>query len=234
MTSMGEATRTDLTSYDMSAFADDRVDALPSGSNVLVSGPSFVGKDDVVLETLTQQVHDDQPAVIVTANRSADQILEKVDALTDHVDSSDFYVVDCSGTSGRGAFEETASVKYVNSPNDLTGVGIGIVKCISDIGDTVRNGLGVGVLSLSTLLKYASEDRVFNFAHVMTGRISAAGYFCLWTLDTSSHDEQTVQTIRSQFDYVAELRETDSGPREMRVLGGDDDWRTWEPIGGVQ
>jgi hypothetical protein len=230
MTSMGTATRTELQNYDVSSFADDRIEELPAGTNLLVAGPSMMGKDDIVLRALAERDTDDQPAVVVTSNKNAAQLLKKLEAFDEPLRQQDCYVVDCSGTSGRGTFQETTSVKYVNSPNDLTGVGIAMVKCISDIGEDVRNGLGIGVLSLSTLLQYASENRVFNFAHVMTGRISTAGYLCLWTLDTSSHDDQTIQTIRSQFDYVAEVREDETGSREMRVLGGDPDWRTWEPL----
>lgn len=227
---MGQATRTDLTAYDMSSFPDDRVDELPSGSNLLIAGPSLMGKDDIVVETLTRRPRDDQPAVFVTSDQNAKQLLADVEAVTDSEVLEHVYIVDCSGTSGRGSFDETTTVKYVNSPSDLTGVGIAIVKCISEIGDAVVNGVGIGVLSLSTLLQYANESRVFNFAHVMTGRIAAAGYLCLWTLDTSSHDKQTIETIRSQFDYVAEVREIDTGAREMRVLGGPSEWRTWEAL----
>lgn len=232
MTSMGTATRTELQHYDASSFADDRIEELPAGTNLLVAGPSMMGKADIVLRTLVDRATDDQPALFVTSNKNASQLLQRIEAIDEPPREQDCYVVDCSGTSGRGAFQETTAVKYVNSPNDLTGVGIAMVKCISDIGDDVRNGLGIGVLSLSTLLQYASKDRVFNFAHVMTGRISSAGYLCLWTLDTSSHDEQTIQTIRSQFDYVAEVREDETGAREMRILGGDPDWRTWAALEG--
>lgn len=230
MTSMGQAIRTDLTSYDMSSFPDDRVEEVPAGSNFLVSGPSLMGKDEVVIETLTRQPPESLPAVYVTSDQNATQLLADVEAVAGQSVLDDVYVVDCSGTSGRGSFDESTTVKYVNSPSDLTGIGIAMVKCISDVGEGVEDGLGVGVLSLSTLLQYASESRVFNFAHVMTGRVAAAGYLCLWTLDTSSHDEKTVQTIRSQFDYVAEVQEDETGAREIRVLGGPNDWRTWEPL----
>lgn len=230
MTSMGHATRSDLTVYDVSSLPDDRIEEIPAGSNLLVAGPSMMGKAELALSALPTQRRDDGRSVIVTSDRNAEQLHTKLSSLDNPVDAEEIYVVDCSGTSGRGSFEETANVKYVNSPNDLTGIGMGLAKCTNEIGADAGNGLGIGVLSLSTLLQYASEDRVFNFAHVMTGRVNAAGYLGLWTLDTSSHDDQTINTIRGQFDYVAELREVDSGEREMRILGGEDDWRTWEPL----
>lgn len=230
MTSMGQAARTEVVSYDVSALTNGRVDELPAGSNLLISGPAMVGKDTLTLRSLAQRQRDDQHTVIVTSDKNAERVIQQIESLDIAVDPADFYVVDCSGTSGRGTFEETANVKYVNSPGDLTGIGIGIAKCTSEIGNDAENGLGMGVISLSTLLQYSTANRVFNFAHVMTGRINAAGYLGLWTLDSGSHDPQTANTIKAQFDYIFELRERDDGQRELRILGGPDDWRTWEPL----
>lgn len=224
---MGQTARSAVTMYDLSSL-DERVDAIPAGSNLLIAGPSMTGKNDLALAALAERHQHDQPIVIVSSDKSADRLLSQVEAVGVPASAEDIYVVDCSGTSGRGSFEESANVKYVSSPSDLTGVGIGIAKSTSEIGARAQNGLGIGMLSLSTFLQYTSENRVFNFTHVMTGRVAAAGYLGIWTLDTSSHDEKTIDTIRGQFDYVAELQERESGEREMRILGGEDDWRTWE------
>lgn len=226
---MGQTARTELTTYSVSSLPDDRIDEIPAGSNLLVAGPSMMGKEDLALNTLAGRGQD-RPIVIVTSDKNAEQLLSDLETLDGTVDLENVYVIDCSGSTGQGSLEETANVKYVNSPSDLTGIGIGIAKSTSAVGDAARDGLGFGMLSLSTLLQYASVERVFNFAHVMTGRIAAAGYLGVWTLNTSSHDEQTINTIRGQFDYVAELREAESGAREMRILGGEEDWRTWEPL----
>lgn len=230
MTSMGTAVRTGLDTYDLSAvLPDGRLGSVPSGSNVLVTGPPMVGKDRLVLSTLGDGQRRGQPALVVTSDKNAKNLLTQYEQVVDSVDSKTLYVVDCSGTGG-GSLEETENVKYVSSPSDLTGVGMGIAKCTREIGERAEQGLRFGLISLSTLLQYASEERVFNFAHVMTGRVATAGYLGLWTLNTTSHDEKTVSTMRAQFDYVVELRETDAGNREMRVLGGEDEWRTWKPL----
>jgi len=58
---------------------------------------------------------------------------------------------------------DTRSMKYVSSPGDLTGIGMGIVKCTRDIDSEVERGLRLSVLSVSTLVQYANSQRVFNF-----------------------------------------------------------------------
>jgi len=69
----------------------------------------------------------------------------------------------------------------------------------------------MGVLSLSTMLRLTDADRVFNFLHVLTGRISAAGYLGVFALDPTVHDERTVNTIKAQFDGAIRLRQDSDG-----------------------
>ena len=138
-------------------------------------------------------------------------------------------VVDCTGATAKGTFDDTDDVKYVASPGDLTGIGMGIVKCTRDMGESV-DGLRLGVLSLSTLLRYSDPDRVFNFLHTVTGRVSAADYLGIATLDPGAHDPQDVNTLSSQFDVVVELREADDDGREARVVGHHESPRTWKAL----
>lgn len=138
-------------------------------------------------------------------------------------------VVDCTGARGRGSMDDTETIKYVRSPGDLTGIGMGIVKCTREIGPGVDDGLRMAVLSLSTLLRYANADRSFNFLHTVTGRVSAAGYLGLATFDPTSHDPGDGNTLSSLFDVVVELREADDGSREVRVVGHREASRTWQP-----
>lgn len=228
MTSMGRAVRADLSTYDISgALPDDRLNAVPAGANLLLHGPPMIGKNRLALQIMKRA---ERPAVLVTSDKSADHLIEQYRSLDDGNGLDEVYIVDCSGASGRGTFEESEKIKYVSSPGDLTGIGMGIAKCTQRLGNAAEAGLGFGVLSLSTLLQYSSANRVFNFTHVMTGRISAAGYLGLWTINAGRHDEKAVSTLRGQFDYVAEIREDESGNRELRILGGNDDWRSWEPL----
>jgi archaellum biogenesis ATPase FlaH len=83
------------------------------------------------------------------------------------------------------------------------------------------------VLSLSTLLQYADSQRVFNFLHTITGRVSAADYLGVATLDPTTQNPKETNTLTSLFDAVVELREADDGTREMRVVGLPDVPRTW-------
>lgn len=53
--------------------------------------------------------------------------LEQVDEDVDG-DPDGLWVVDCSGSTGKGSFADSDRVKYVANPGDLTGLGIGLAK----------------------------------------------------------------------------------------------------------
>jgi KaiC/GvpD/RAD55 family RecA-like ATPase len=200
-------------------------DTVPAGTNILISGPPMLGKRRLALELLAGGTANSH-AIAVTPDTDGDRLRTTYEGTT-HADLDRFHVVDCTGATGKGSMDDTEAIKYVGSPGDLTGIGVGIVKCTRDIGREVDAGLRLSVLSLSTILQYANNQRVFNFLHTITGRVSAADYLGIATIDPTTQDTQEVNTLTSLFDAVIELREADDGGREVRVVGVPDAPRTW-------
>ena len=198
-----------------------QVETLPRGSCLLVTGAAMSGKTAFAVDLLAAGIERGEHALVVTPDEGAPRLRSRFPT-TDRL-----HVVDCSGTGG--TFDDTPSVKYVSSAGDLTGIGIGIAKCTQAIGDRAREGVRLAVLSLSTVLRYTSLDSLFNFVHVLTGRIEAAGYLGVFTLDPTVHDATTVNTIKAQVDGVVELREGEAGDREVRVTGLDGATGEWTP-----
>lgn len=203
-------------------------ESAPAGTNVLVSAPPMLEKDQLALELLAANTRTDH-AIAISPDTGGDRLRRRFEAIPD-ADGDRFHVVDCSGSSGKGSMNDTARTKYVSSPGDLTGIGMGIVKCTRSLGVEVTGGLRLATLSLSTLVQYASLDRVFNFLHTVNGRVAAADYLGVATLDPTAHDSQDVNTLTSLFDAVVELREADDGSVEGRVVGWPEAPRTWQPF----
>ena len=195
------------------------------GTNVLISGGRMLGKERLALELLA--AGSEEEAIAVTPDTAGGRLRNSFESVAGGLDR--LRVVDCTGASSKGSFDDTDDMKYVASPGDLTGIGMGIVKCTRDMGESV-DGLRLAVLSLSTLLRYSGPDRVFNFLHTVTGRVSAADYLGIATLDPGAHDPQDVNTLSSQFDVVVELREADDDGREARVVGHHESPRTWKAL----
>ena len=103
-------------------------------------------------------------------------------------------------------------LRSVGSPADLTGVGMGISERLAHWEDSsgpgdVRPVVSFG--SLSVLLDHVPIDRVFQFLHVLSGRVARTGAVGYYYLDPAAHDERTVATLTVLFDAV--VQHTDNG-----------------------
>ncbi|MHB9287605.1 RAD55 family ATPase [Halobacteriales archaeon Cl-PHB] len=230
MTDVGSAVESTTGDYDLpDELATDRDVRFPAGSNVLLAGPSMTDKRRMAMELLAHGEARNQAVILVSTDAPTPALLAEFHAQGFGPDAT-VAVVDCYGTTGVRSETDADFVERVSSPADLTGIGIGLAKSMQAVGDRAAAGLRLGVVSLSTMLQYTGLRRVFDFAHIVGGRAAAAGYLSVWTLDTDVHEPRTVNTLKSRFDYVVEIRETESGRREERVLGGPAEWRTWEPL----
>ncbi|MFB6122187.1 MAG: RAD55 family ATPase [Haloferacaceae archaeon] len=190
------------------------LDAVPQGTNLLVSGPAMTGKRDVVVDLLAAgQAHGDR-SLVITTDTPANRIRAAYESVGGRVEPSYLQTIDASGSGGSAGNE---GVQLVSSPSDLTGIGIAFTKAVDRMDDADR--VRLGFLSISTLLQYVDQERAFAFFHVLTQRASAAGYFGAFAIDPSMHEDRLVNVMASVFDGVVELREGTSGTREVRVRG---------------
>lgn len=230
MTEIGQAPVVHRSSYDaIGPLGDSRIQSIPAGSNLLIAGPTMTGKRDLAYQTLRDGFDDGNEVVAVLSNDPPTEVVEYFNGSPGTTERP-LHVVDCTGRETTQPVPHWLRVSRVSSPGDLTGIGIGIAKSMNEIGTGAEDGLYLGISSLSTLLQYADPRRVFNFTHVMTGRIAAGGYLGTWTLDSDAHEPATVNTLKGLFKYVAEVREQENGRRALRVLGGPPEWRSWDPI----
>lgn len=195
-------------------------DALAAGTNVLVSGPVMTGKQRVVLRLLAGGEPTDRGTVFTTTRKSADAVARAFRTIAGDVPDDLFAVVDCTGTSGRSSHAaRTPTRRYVSNPGDLTGIGIGLTEFMRRFyhrGDEAR----VGVHSVSTMLMYTEFRRLFQFLHVVTGRIDSSGFVGAFAVDSSALDPRQLNILTQLFDTVVETREGEAGV-EYRVRGAD-------------
>jgi hypothetical protein len=99
-------------------------------------------------------------------------------------------------------------VKYTSSPVDMTGIGIKLSETL----ESFYQGHGVDrtrvmVHSLSTLLMYSDLQTVFRFLHVFTGRIQSVDGLGLFCIDSTAHDDRTMNTLKQLFDGIVTTEE---------------------------
>jgi KaiC/GvpD/RAD55 family RecA-like ATPase len=209
------------TTYDLTGRLEfDALSSVRAGSNILVSGPAMSGKEDLVRSMLASGSEQGQGAIIVTTSDRAEAVIDDYRERVPGLDESKLGVVDCRGEGGRSSERtpEGTFVYHISSPGEITGMGIGITKCLEALEDAGADSGRFALTSLSTILTYTDKKTVFKLCHVLNSRFDSTGYLGLFTIDSSAHDDQTLQVIKQAFDGMVEIREKE-GRHEARVLG---------------
>ncbi|MFB6167364.1 MAG: RAD55 family ATPase [Haloferacaceae archaeon] len=192
--------------YDLSPVLDAKPD---SGTSLLVSGPPLTGKRALSLDALAEGTRTGEAAIVVTTKDGAERVLDDYRDRVD-IDGRRVAVIDCvTRQQGVGeARDDDDRVKYTSSPVDMTGIGIKLSETLESFyqGNDVER-TRVMVHSLSTLLMYSDLQTVFRFLHVFTGRIQSVDGLGLFCIDSTAHDDQTMNTLKQLFDGIVTTEE---------------------------
>jgi hypothetical protein len=192
------------------------VDAIPDGSNLLISGPPMTGKYDLMLQLLIESCEN---VVVLSTKNSADRIRDDVADVP--APSPEVGVVDCvSRQRNLGPTSEGELTKYVSSPQNLTQIGVKFTVLFDRFyEEQPEEFTGVGLHSISHLLMYSDVKQVYQFLQVLTGKVQSAGWLGFGIIDSSIHDEKTQNTLQNLFDGVVQTKRGENGERRLRVTG---------------
>lgn len=215
--------------YDLSTVLDfDALSSVRPGTSLLIAGPAMSGKDALAMDVLKDGAGEGEGAVVVTTNDQASAILDEFRTDVPEMEDSQLGIVDCRGDGSDGPQSGTY-VHHVNSPGDLTGIGIGITKSLDGLHKSGREQGRLALISLSTMLTYTDKKTVFKLCHILSSRLDSAGYVGVFTIDSGAHDDQTLQVIKQAFDGLIEFRE-DEGTRQARVMGLSSQPSDWKEL----
>jgi len=191
--------------YDLGPPLDVEVE---QGSNLLLSGPALTGKKQLAFDILVSGVHDGDGAIVVSNTDGAKRVFEAFEERIDYTDRP-VAVVDCvTRQQGVSEARDDAQVRYTSSPVDMTGVGIKFSELLEEFYERREiEHNRVFLDSLSTLLMYSDLQTVFRFLHVFTGRVQSVDGLGLYAIDSTAHDDKTMNTLKQLFDGVIETHE---------------------------
>lgn len=178
------------------------------GTNILVAGPPLSGKRRLAFEALSRANESGQGSIVVTTRDSARRVLETYGSLLAEPDSNRLGFVDCVTRHQGRSPSDTALVKYASSPVDMTGIGIKFSSFVEEFYTEQELGQNRIVFdSLSTLLMYSDLQTVFRFMHVFTSRVDDANAVGLYTIDSTAHDVESMNTLKQLFDGMVTVEE---------------------------
>jgi KaiC/GvpD/RAD55 family RecA-like ATPase len=191
--------------YDLGPPLDAGVE---EGTNLLLSGPALTGKKSLAFDVLGRGVENGEGAIVVSNTDGAERVFEELGKRIDYADRP-VAVVDCvTRQQGVSEVRDEDHVRYTSSPVDMTGVGIKFSELLQEFYEdrgVERNRVFLD--SLSTLLMYSDLQTVFRFLHVFTGRVQSVDGLGLYAIDSTAHDDKTMNTLKQLFDGVITTRE---------------------------
>jgi KaiC/GvpD/RAD55 family RecA-like ATPase len=201
--------------YDLGPSLDDR--QVEEGTNLLLTGAPLVGKSDIGFDVLEHGLRAGDGAIVVSTRDGAGRVLEERSTLFDH--DGPVGVIDCVSRSQGAPTTDDDRIRYVSSPEDMTGIGIEFSELLEGF---YADGGRTRVLfhSLTPLLLYSDVQTVFRFLHVFCNRVSAAEGLGLYVLQPDAHDERTLNTLRQLFDGVVTVEE--GGETDVRLTATAD------------
>jgi KaiC/GvpD/RAD55 family RecA-like ATPase len=172
--------------------------SVPSGTNILLSGPPLSGKRCLAMETLAVGARRGEGTVIVSTRDSATRVREAFAPLVDG--ETDLAVVDAV-TEHIGQSSDAEMTKYAASPRDMSDIGVKFSEYIQSFyTEQQREHNRVMLDSLTTLLLYSNLQTVFRFLHVFTSRVENVDGLGLYTIESTAHDPETLSTLDQLFD----------------------------------
>ena len=186
--------------YDLTPNLNVSVDP---GTNLLIRGPPLTGKRALALDILADGTTQGDGAIVVTTKDNADRVLADYRKRVAY-EGQPVAVVDCvTRQQGVSDVRDDERIKYASSPVDMTGIGIKLSEFLQAFYQDRRIEQNrIMVNSLSTLLMYSDLQTVFRFLHVFTGRIQSVDALGLFCIDSSAHDDQTLNTLTQLFDGI--------------------------------
>ncbi|KZN25071.1 hypothetical protein A4G99_00590 [Haladaptatus sp. R4] len=185
--------------------------ALDDEASILVLAPSMRSEtDEACIDMLTKTPPEQEDVLWVTFTRSPDACLQDWLAHAGGRPANLRFlsvgetVRSVATSASMGETPTDAVIDTLSNPGDLTGLGIKISEVLQQWhGD--GNKTVACFHSLTALLQYSDVQTVYKFLHVLTGRFTTADVTAHFHLDPDAHDSQTVNTLKTLFDAVAEF-----------------------------
>lgn len=204
--------------------SEPELDGLAVNDSLLITGPPMTGKYDLFRSVLVGYSD-----AIITKQR-ATNVREEILSVTDDLFDERIGVIDCVSQED-GTEADDVVTKFVGSPRNLTGIGVGFTEVFDEFLDQFEGDrLAVGLHSASQLVMNADVKRVYQFMQVLTGQVRSAGCLGVAVLDAGAGASEDVAILQHHFDGMLETRNRDSGPREYRIRGLKPTTSEWSPF----
>ncbi len=219
--------REDLSRIKFLELGNKRLDSLlkggiETGSQELIKGPTFCGKDLVVEMFLAASLRKGLPVIYVSSNRAMKEVVRGItEALPDFKEYNRDGMVrmfdlfsrhnnDMVLKEGHRIFNIHDKADFLRFQNDL-------IMVIEEMKSTYGGGVVI-ISSLSPLINHTDQTDLMKFLQVLIARSKNYNFTTLYDMASNVHSEEITNSVEYLMDGIAEFREND-GKNSLRLKG---------------
>ncbi len=185
-----------------SRLDDLMLGGVPFGSNVMLYGDSFSGKEVMMNAFIAEGLKKGIPAIWVITNKMASDIREEMNFVVSGYEEYEKlglvrYVDTYSRTIGDDTEEE--HVIYLDDQTDHEGLLSSVNKIAEEFLEE-HQYYRLGFRSISTLVSYLDPNIVFRFLTPFSGRRKKEKAVSFYSIEKGMHTDQEIQMIGSTMD----------------------------------
>ena len=181
---------------------------MPFGTNVLIYGPPFTGKEVLVNAFVAEGLKMGVPAIWVVTEKPPKDIREEMMYLLSGYEEYEKkglvrYIDSYSRSMGDDTQDEYT--EFIESPTDYEA----IQKAIEDAAKRFKEGhqyYRLAFRSISTMIAYLDPNTAFRFLSPIAGRRKRDRAVAMYTIEKGVHGEQEIQMLGSLMDGMIEFK----------------------------
>ena len=181
---------------------------IPFGTNVLVYGPPFTGKEVLVNAFVAEGLKMGVPVIWVITEKSPKEIRdEMMYVLSGYEEYEKKGLVRYIDSYSRSMGDDTEDefTEFIDSPTDYEA----IQKAVESAAGKFKDGnqyYRLAFRSISTMIAYLDPNTAFRFLSPIAGRRKRDRAVAMYTIEKGVHGEQEIQMLGSLMDGMIEFK----------------------------
>jgi len=192
----------------------------PIGSNVIVYGPAYSGKEVLIYSFISEGLKKGVPSIILLLDKTLEEVLQDMKFVLPNIDEYRtkglLYIIDAYSRS-IGDKTVVDGVQYINSQTDVNQIMNSIDEIVQDIKGSEKY-YRLAVLSLSTLLTFMDNQQLLKFLQPFTTKRKRDKGVTVYMMEKGIHSENEVQMISYLMDGIIEFK-TEGSKTLLMVKG---------------
>ena len=181
---------------------------IPFGSNVLIYGPPFTGKEVLMNSFIADGLKKGVPAIWVITEKSAKEVRdEMMFVISGYEEYEKRGLVRYIDTYSRSMGDESKDeyTEYVEAPTDYESIQKAIETTAKEVLSK-HEYYRLAFRSISTLIAYLDPNTAFRFLSPVVGRRKRDKAVSMYTIEKGVHGEQEIQMLGSLMDGMIEFK----------------------------